>query len=122
MTEYQYSEKEWELFRIFGVDQVAGECAAPQIYRMMVETYFIGDKEFPNDAVESLRRCFRALMKFDVYRLTPEWDDLIQLEHEAEEDYDDPCPECGAQLRAKTLAEGGGVICTNPDCGYWFCF
>lgn len=29
---------------------------------------------------------------------------------------DDPCPDCGKQLKARL---GGGVGCT---CGYWFCF
>lgn len=33
---------------------------------------------------------------------------------------DDPCPECGTQLRGKNLWEGGGVEC--PGCGYTFCY
>jgi len=32
------------------------------------------------------------------------------------------CPECKQPLRTKSLYEGGGVECTNKDCGYWFCF
>jgi len=35
----------------------------------------------------------------------------------------DRCPDCEKlSIRAKTLAEGGGVVCTNPDCDYWFCY
>lgn len=30
---------------------------------------------------------------------------------------DDPCPECGTQLKDQ---RSGGVCC--PSCGYWFCF
>lgn len=35
---------------------------------------------------------------------------------EPKEEYDDPCPDCGKQLR---VAQGGGVKCS---CGYWFCY
>ena len=33
----------------------------------------------------------------------------------------DPCPDCGAPIRAKELWEGGGVECSKK-CGYWFCY
>ncbi len=36
--------------------------------------------------------------------------------------FTDQCPECGAQLRNKTLQEGGGVECPKSDCDYWFCY
>ena len=32
------------------------------------------------------------------------------------------CPECNNPLRAKELNEGGGIVCTNPKCDYWFCY
>lgn len=32
---------------------------------------------------------------------------------------DDPCPDCGKQLVAQM---SGGVKCTRPGCGYWFCY
>ena len=39
---------------------------------------------------------------------------------------DDPledCPQCGKHtVRGKTLAEGGGIECMEPDCDYWFCY
>lgn len=34
------------------------------------------------------------------------------------EEIDDPCPECGTQLKAKW----SGVECPNPECDYWFCY
>ena len=37
-------------------------------------------------------------------------------------DHYDPCPDCGSQLKAKTLAQGGGVECPNKKCSYWFCY
>jgi len=32
-----------------------------------------------------------------------------------------PCPNCGAEIRAKGLYEGGGLECSEK-CGYWFCY
>jgi len=33
------------------------------------------------------------------------------------------CDECGKQtVRGKEMFEGGGVVCINPDCNYWFCY
>jgi len=35
----------------------------------------------------------------------------------------DECPKCHKNsVRAKGFEEGGGVECTTPGCGYWFCF
>lgn len=34
---------------------------------------------------------------------------------------DDKCPNCGSDIRAKELSEGGGVECSKK-CGYWFCY
>jgi len=42
---------------------------------------------------------------------------------EETEDHTEDCPKCGQHtVRAKTLSEGGGIECTNPDCNYWFCY
>jgi hypothetical protein len=38
---------------------------------------------------------------------------------EAYDEHDDPCPDCGTQLK---LASGGGVRCPKHGCGYWFCY
>jgi len=33
------------------------------------------------------------------------------------------CPDCGKKsIRAKEFHEGGGVVCMNKDCSYWFCY
>ena len=45
-----------------------------------------------------------------------------QVEPDENEDYD-ICPDCGKKtVRAKELWEGGGVVCMNPNCSYWFCY
>jgi len=42
--------------------------------------------------------------------------------HDKEESMDE-CPTCKKMtVRAKGIGEGGGVVCTNPDCNYWFCY
>lgn len=33
-----------------------------------------------------------------------------------DDEYDDPCPDCGKQLK---MSNSGGVYCS---CGYWFCY
>lgn len=33
------------------------------------------------------------------------------------------CPDCHEiSVRAKGWHEGGGIVCINPDCNYWFCY
>jgi ssDNA-binding Zn-finger/Zn-ribbon topoisomerase 1 len=31
------------------------------------------------------------------------------------------CPKCNSPLIAKSMDQGGGVVCTNPKCDYWDC-
>jgi hypothetical protein len=72
-----YSEKEKQLIKAFGYENLL-TVVAPTLYRMMVEKAFINDMKGPH--VESLRRCAKALQECKIYRLTKEWDDMIQLE------------------------------------------
>ncbi len=44
---------------------------------------------------------------------------ILEGGHKCEKEVQDPCPDCGAELR---MAPGGGVKCSTPDCGYWFCY
>lgn len=33
------------------------------------------------------------------------------------------CPKCKQKsVRGKEMFEGGGVVCINPECFYWFCY
>ena len=37
-------------------------------------------------------------------------------------DKKEKCPNCGADMRPKTIQEGwSGVICSK-NCGWWFCY
>jgi hypothetical protein len=75
----EYSQKEIDLFKYFGYDYFVsdGHISAPVIYRMMVEKAFLEDMK--GKPVESLRRCQKALNSCSVYRLTPEWDAMIEM-------------------------------------------
>lgn len=51
------------------------------------------------------------------------WDWVSEQSEQANvEKIMDLCPKCKRPLHAKSLGEGGGVECTNKNCGYWFCF
>lgn len=79
---YDYSEKELKLFEFFGVSHLlkSSVSLAPVVYRAMVEKAFMDDIKGPE--VESLRRCYNALMKCTVYRMTKDWDALIEFSNE----------------------------------------
>jgi hypothetical protein len=76
----EYSQKEIDLIRYFGYDDLIHDnnISAPTIYRMMVEKAFLCDLR--GKPVESLRRCQRTLNSCFIYRLTPEWDAMIEME------------------------------------------
>lgn len=76
-----YSEKEIKLLLFFGLEKLLDErdgfITPPTLYRMAVEKAFIDNLQGPE--VESLRRCYKALIKSEIYRGTFEWDNLIQF-------------------------------------------
>ena len=75
----QYSEKELKLIKFFGFDDLAEKeiFNPPELYKLMVEKAFC--KNLTGKEVESLRRCYNALIKCKVYRMTKEWDNLIDV-------------------------------------------
>lgn len=75
-----YSEKEIELLKYFGISEhLLGDCciSAPALYRVAVEKAFC--ENMKGVEVESLRRCYNALQKCSIYRLTKEWDAMIEF-------------------------------------------
>lgn len=73
----EYSEKELELIRHFGFGDVASNAYPPMIYNMMAVKAFMNNDH--SNYAHSLRRCIRALETGSCYRMTPEWDALIQI-------------------------------------------
>jgi len=78
---YEYSEKELAMFETLGFTRGHIQSCSPVLVYM-----FAADKCFTDNisgpAVESLRRCKRAWNdnKGLGFRMTPEWDALINLE------------------------------------------
>ena len=78
----QYSKKELKLINFFGFKDLIEKdefdtLDPPIIYRIMVEKAFC--ENLTGKEVESLRRCYNALIKCKVYRMTKEWDNLIDV-------------------------------------------
>jgi len=47
---------------------------------------------------------------------------IKELEVDSREKFED-CPDCKKHtVKGKGIYEGGGVVCINPDCNYWFCY
>jgi hypothetical protein len=79
---WTYSDKERKLLNYFDItdamiDNVS--VSAGNLYRIAIQNAFIyGYTEGRH--TESLRRCGRALVNCKIYRLTPEWDAMIEIE------------------------------------------
>jgi hypothetical protein len=79
VEQFEYSEKEMKLIAHFGFDKIAPSCFPSKIYDLMAMEAF--RLNMPNDKyVESLRRCYEALVTIKYRRLTKQFDDLIQLD------------------------------------------
>lgn len=81
----RYSDKELEMIKqlsshwynliLRGDDD---SITPPTVFRILAEDCFVRDLKGP--AVESLRRCMKAIWESKIHRMTPEWDALIQLD------------------------------------------
>lgn len=71
------SDKELELFRAFGYDDKVNDIPVVDLYRLCVQKAFLLDLRGPH--VNSLRECYKAILSCSPYRMTPEFDELIQL-------------------------------------------
>lgn len=74
------SEKEAKMFEILGFGYLLDkeiDIEALSLYRMATEQCFLENTQGP--AVESLRKSYKAYLTCKVYRMTPEFDALIEL-------------------------------------------
>lgn len=106
-----YSKKEKELIEYFGYEKFLDDkyLPPPKLYQFMVEHAFCENMSGP--AVESLRRCYKALCGCTVYRGTKEWDNLIELEGQKMK-----CSKCGSENFIIERRWSGNKIC--KDCNY----
>lgn len=82
-SEYCFSPKEEEMFKALGLEEeltfaIRGMTSPFQVYQWAVNKCFLGKVEGP--AAESLRRLFDRFGNGTDTRLTPEWDNMINLE------------------------------------------
>jgi hypothetical protein len=73
----QLSKKETKMFQELGFQKLFVLDDVITLYRLSVEKAFCENSTGP--AVESLRRCYTALRDCSINRMTPEWENLIQL-------------------------------------------
>lgn len=80
----EYSEKEQRLFTHFGYDDLLMTHIDPLgMYRLAVTRAFISNEQGP--WADSLRRCIQAMETCRIYRMTPEWDAMIECEEDQHE-------------------------------------
>ncbi len=72
-----YSEKEKWLIGQFGFENMMEHVVPPKLYDMIVQKVFV--ENITGDHVESLRRCYGAFYRGEVYRGTKEWDNMIEV-------------------------------------------
>lgn len=70
------SKKEQFMFAQLGFGHLMHILTETALYRMAVEEHFI--KNTQNKYADSLRRCYKAIQSCSPYRLTKEFDDLIE--------------------------------------------
>lgn len=73
---YDYSEGEIQLIKHFGYMDIAPHLDPVNLYRLMVNRAFLKDMQGP--MVEALRRAANALEACKIYRMTPEWEKLLE--------------------------------------------
>lgn len=78
MTRF-YSQKEQDLFRSLGYENLMSIIdIPPNLYSIAAIECFVSD--LSGKSVDSLRRCLKAIHNLHPYRLTDEFDSLIELD------------------------------------------
>lgn len=79
----KYSEKEMAMIQAISphwaklITETKVDFCPPTVLEILAMEAFLEDMKGPS--VDSLRRCLKACHKRKVYRMTPEFDELIQL-------------------------------------------
>lgn len=78
MYNKHYSMKEAKLMEAFSMKHLCDIIdVPPSLFRICVEQAFINNMQ--GEAVESLRRIYKACINCNPYRLTPEFEALIEV-------------------------------------------
>jgi hypothetical protein len=74
----KYSEKEIALIKLMGYSELINNpIEPPTLYNIMGKMAFVENRQ--DKAAESLRKCLKAFNFGWPYRMTKEWDDLIDV-------------------------------------------
>ena len=89
----KFSEKEKRLLRHFGfvnwvLDDKSDSITEVFAYRQIAYECFVNGVDPNTKESQSLRRCCKALDKCTPYRMTPEWDALIEFEADEHDPWD----------------------------------
>jgi hypothetical protein len=74
----EYSDNELKLINIFGLQEYSKHVMPPTLYREMAIMCVKDDRKGPE--VQAVRRALKAIDGSSPYRLTEEFDKLIELE------------------------------------------
>lgn len=77
----EYSDKELKLIHAYLCVGLIPHVSPEQLYRRMMEKAFLSNDQ--SDYAKSLRRCIEAFRKCKPYRLTKEWDEMIDIPYES---------------------------------------
>lgn len=83
MKPNSYSDKEFAMIQAISphwaelISETRVDFCPPTVLDIVAREAFLENKTGP--AVESLRRCLKAFHAGKIYRMTPEFDELIQL-------------------------------------------
>lgn len=80
MFNFEYSKKEMELIKYFGYESICNSIPPTAMYSMMIEAAFMKSDDLNGPIANSLRRCYKAIQTRSTFRMTKEWDDLIDME------------------------------------------
>lgn len=72
-----YSEKEQKLFEELKLDIYYGDIPPATLYNMAAMNCFMENRQ--DKVSESVRRCVKAWHTCSCYRMTPEWDAMIEF-------------------------------------------
>ena len=73
----EYSANEMLLFKHYRVDDICQQIMPHDLYRMMAEKAFLANEQ--SEYADALRRGLEAMKSCFPYRLTPEFDKLIDV-------------------------------------------
>ena len=74
---FEYSEKELKLIKIMGFEDICHRIEPNSLYNLMATKCFLDN--ICDNSSKSIRNCLKALINSNIRRMTPEFDNLIEI-------------------------------------------